>query len=572
MYYDHDDERDPFDAFGTPPDASEGSGRLDAEPVRDNGSGEVSEIKPGFSWTGFLGATAALAWLVGAIGGPLSYFGAAAITAMEPLMQAGLVAVAVVPALLLWVCASAAAEALKARRISAALARLVQDWRAPLAADSAARLGRSVSSEIEKLNTTVAAAIDRLAELEHAAKRNAVWFGDAVTASRDTSDALVAAIKRDRDAMLDVNGEIRSQTEDMANAISRQIRLMRETSQFVHGEVAAAEHCMQSQRAAIDAAAEALDQRVGALENAGAVLHDTLSTALEGLSEATRMTDTARKSTEAAAAAAAETAQAVNETTRTAIFEARRAAELVRAEAATMQDTAAETIAKLREAAQVARAAANDTKASVGQRAEQVEERVAAPVRKVALASTRVRQPEPAFAGPSERPTRSATMDAPRPHVTPHAGAPRRTFKAFNAWGAFNAARQTPPAPANEDHGRDRDFRFIQERNDPDRALKNGVFDLLANAGVDLTRVLRPSDLDGIARRSQNGVSARRRAVAEAAPAAINRIIRYVRSDIDARAIALEFRARPDIAQNDSDDEGADLVRAYLLIDAALAS
>jgi hypothetical protein len=582
MYYDHDDERDPFDAFRTPEAAGEGGApeTASAAPSAIEHTRKALRIRTGFSWAGFFGASAALAWLVGAIGGPLSYFGANAILAMEPLMQAGLVAIVIGPALLFWVCASAAAEALKARRIATTLTRLIDEWRAPLAADSAARLGRGVSSEIETLNATVAAAIDRLAELEQAAKRNAVLFGDAVHATRDTSDAIAHAIKRERDAMLNINGDIKGQTEDMANAIGRQIRLMRETSKLVHNEVAAAEQTMQAQRAAIDAAAEALDHRMGGLENAGAELNNAMSNALDGLSEATRLTETARKSTEQAAATAVETAAAVNETTRAAVFEAKRAAQFIRAEAASMQDTATETLAKLREAADLARAAAVETKAAANRHAAPVEDRVATrtpAVKKVALASTRGRGAEAAYAESADY--------GDSAHAPSHGAGVRRASKGFSAWASFNASRQTPPMPANEDDGRagrsaaresrvsrERDFDFIQERRDPDLGLKNAVYDLLANAGVDLNRVLRPSDLDGVARRAQGGIAARRRAVADAAPSAVNRIVRYVRSDIDAKAIALEFRARPDLAKNERDDEGADLVRAYLLIDAALAN
>ena len=76
----------------------------------------ADKVKTGFSWAGFAGGLAALVWIAGAIGGPLSYFGVDAVMAMDPAMQAGLIALAFGPALLFWVAASAAGEALKARQ------------------------------------------------------------------------------------------------------------------------------------------------------------------------------------------------------------------------------------------------------------------------------------------------------------------------------------------------------------------------------------------------------------------------------------------------------------------------
>ena len=57
----------------------------------------------------------------------------------------------------------------------------------------------------------------------------------------------------------------------------------------------------------------------------------------------------------------------------------------------------------------------------------------------------------------------------------------------------------------------------------------------------------------------------------DAAPGAVNRVARHIKRDAAARTIASEFRARPDLAKSDKKGEASDLVRAYLLIDAALA-
>jgi hypothetical protein len=126
------------------------------------------------------------------------------------------------------------------------------------------------------------------------------------------------------------------------------------------------------------------------------------------------------------------------------------------------------------------------------------------------------------------------------------------------------------PVAANEDSYELASFEARQP-SDPDAALKHGAIDLVTNAGVDLDDVLAAEDLARVARCSREGASARRRAVIDAAPGAVTRIARHVRRNADAQALASQFRARPDLAKSTNKNEGSDLVRAYLLIDAALA-
>jgi hypothetical protein len=82
---------------------------------------------------------------------------------------------------------------------------------------------------------------------------------------------------------------------------------------------------------------------------------------------------------------------------------------------------------------------------------------------------------------------------------------------------------------------------------------------------------LGPAELDRIARSSRDGAAARRAAVIDAAPSAVTRIARYVKRNNKAHLVANEFRSRPDLAKSERKSESSDLVRAYLLIDAALA-
>lgn len=603
MYFDDDDkdERDPFALFG------------EAEQSEDDPVQELSQETPieeasmptpeaprvqvgGFSWAGFAGGVAALVWIAGAIGGPLSYFGIDAVMAMDPAMQAGLIALAFGPALLFWVASSAAGESLKARRLAAELTRMAQGANLPIEAGEAQaqKLSNTVKAEIEALNDAVAAALNRLNELESTAQRNAALFDHAVASSRESTAQMTFALRAERDALTEINGDLKGQTEAVANSIGRQVRLMREASKLVKTEITAAEESLEGHLSSFAASANALGEHTAQFHRAAdsaqvatSALNSTMSNMLDGLSEATRLTDAARQSTEQAVIAANETASAVRETTRSAVFEAKRAAQLIRAEASAMQEAAVDTLSKLQEAAQAARMASEESQAAADRQTAAIEKRLSAlvstaGVTKVARTATAatapvraaeaVREPEmnALHAAASAAVARGGSRAQPRPE----AAEVRRSFKGFGAWGNFmppsSRGEETPKA-ANED------FDLVSfeprqrvERN-PDMMLQNDAIDLVFNAGVDLADVLQAGDLERIAANSRHGAAARRRAVIDAAPVAVNRIARHVKRSTAAREVADAFRGRPDLAKSEKKGEGSDLVRAYLLIDAALA-
>jgi hypothetical protein len=610
----HDgDERDPFELFGDNADDSTDTASLDEfEPAPfDRETATTTEtqtiqpqepvkIKNGFSWAGFAGGLAALAWIAGAIGGPLSYFGVDAVMAMDPAMQAGLIALAFGPALLFWVSASAAGEALKARRLATELTRIAHRSNFPVQAGEleAQRVSDVVKNEIENLNDAVATALTRLSELETVAQRNAHLFGEAINASRENAQQLSYALKVERDAIVELNQDLKGQTEVIAHSVGRQVRLMREASKIVKTEVDAAEAALQSHMGAFSQSAAVMGERTAAFHEAADTAHaattslnGAMTEILDGLTQATRLTETAKKSTAEAVLAANETASAVRETTRAAVTEAKRAAQLIRAETVALQDMAAETLSKLQDAANAARMASEESQAAADYHAASIEKRLGA------LASTSGAKKVVAQR-PVERPVERIVERKPEPVLeevtTLHAAAnaavarggsrpiarvevaetqTKRAFKGFGGWGNFMPQRDEQPAPiaANEDSFALADFGASANEIDPDTELKTGAVDLVTNAGVDLDDVLQAADLERIARCSREGATARRRAVIDAAPGAVTRLSRHLKRSTDAHMTAQAFRARPDLAKSERKGEGSELVRAYLLIDAALA-
>lgn len=601
MYFDQeDDERDPFAAFGdldaTDTEfADEDLTTAEHQPAVIEPETET-KVNTGFSWAGFMGGFAALVWIAGAIGGPISYFGADALMAMDPAMQAGLIALAIGPALLFWVTSSAAGEALKTRRIATQLTqKLSSDNRFPTEAAEthAQRLTETVKSEIESLNDAVATAMDRLAELERAAQRNAALFSEAVTASRDSAETMTNVLKTERDAIVELNSDLKGQTDTIAHSIGRQVRLMREASKMVKTEIVAAEDAFESHLASFTASATVMGERTAhfhvVADKASAAtsqLNGTMTDMLDGLAEATRLTETARKSTAEAVLAANETAGAVRETTRTAVFEAKRAAQLIRAETVAMQEAANDTLAKLQQAANAAREASVESEAAADRYTAQIEKRLGALASAAGGKKVTAQRPvERSVERPVER--KPAPVVVEEEVTTLHAAAraavargvtaqaevetqPKRVFKGFNSWGNFMPAPQreedVAPVAANEDAFELASF------GSPDDDLKAGAINLVINSGVDIEDVLQPIDLERIARSSRDGANARRRAVLDAAPGAVGRIARHVRRSSSAQELASQFRSRPDLAKSEKKGEGSELVRAYLLIDAALAS
>jgi hypothetical protein len=551
-------------------------------------------MKTGFSLAGIAGGLAALTWMGAAIGGPLSYFGIEALLSMDPAMQAGMVALALGPALLFWVSASAAGEAMKARRLAAELTRLAQEASLPCEANenAARRLSHRVKAEIETLNDAVSAALDSLAELERSAQRNAALFRDAVANSHESAEAMTHALSREREAIVELNCEVRGDTEAMALSVARQVKLMREASSLAKTQMNAAEDALDEHIESFSASAATLGEHTAAFSDAanGAhaaanALNGKVACMLDGLGEATRLSDAARQSAEQAVIAANETAQSVRETTRGAVTEAKRAAQLIREETAALQGAGADTLATLTSAAQAAREASEQCQIAADRHAAAIEKRLtalAAPLAAKERGAQRTAEQPVSRVDETAADPKAATLHmaahaaasrwAPRQRRTEHAAAPTRpAFEGLTGWTDFLAqapVRDGLPKAANET-GAYELVDFGGPSNDPDAHLKHNAIDLIAAAGIDLEKALRASDLERIAQSSRQGASARRRAVADAAPGAVNRISRHVRHSAAAHTVAAEFRARPDLAK--AEKKGSELVRAYLLIDAALA-
>jgi hypothetical protein len=397
----------------------------------------------------------------------------------------------------------------------------------------------------------------QLGELARSAAHSAAQIAATLSHSRETAAAMNAALAQEREAILQLNSEVRDEAETIALSITRHTRTLREASLLVKTEIAAAEAALDQRMAAFAAAAATMREHGAAFANAAesadaasTLLNGKVASMLDGLSQTTQLTEAARQSADAAVFAANETAQALRETTRGAVAEAKQAAQLIRAENAALRDAADDIFAKLEVAAKAARDAAQEAQAAADRHARNAAS-LASPITLEAAAQAAAVRWSPRAPEPVEAPQPRSPLDAAH-------------------WGARLAptpARDQAAKPANDAGAYDL-MDFAAPPLQADAALKRQAIDLVAAAGLDLGHVFRPGDLNRIAHCSRQGAQARRKAVLNAAPEAVRTLSRFVARNGAAQTLAADLRARPDLANG---QKGAEIVRAYLLIDAALA-
>ncbi len=545
------------------------------ETAHETASGEKND---GSAGAGFWGFAWAFAWMGVAVGAPVAFIGPYAIQNQHPAVLAAIAAIAIAPALLILYAANAAREARHAHEQTRRLVALAEQALSPTEeAETRARtLGRTVRAEIGALQSVVDVALDRFAELEAAASRNALVFDEAVTNARDGAGALTETLRNERAAFEGLTTEMRAQTEVMGENVSRQVRLMRETSRIVRQEFASADETLQNHLASFASSAAQMAERTHAIDAAAAAtqaatqrLDSTVLTALEALSQATALTDTARQSADAATQAASATAGAIRDTTRRAVSDARRVAQMIRQETQAMEESAVCTLSKLKEAADEARQASQEAQAAADRHADAIQRRLTASAVQFAQASahkplvaeTRVaEQATEDRMRVGERVTRSTfAQSAPitKSFAAP-ADAPSSRFT--NDWKAAPAANDFGSSGAGERFG------FVAQRPTPKTPAENALA-LLVDAGVNATTLFSTPDLDFIANRARQGGPARRQAVAAAAPEAVANLRDMFDHSEMAHAQATAFRAKPELATQAG---GKSLLVAYLLIDAAL--
>lgn len=584
---------------------------------------------------GLAGTLLALAWL-GGIG--LLGYGAwmnGALATIPNWMLAGGAVVAALPGLMILFAASAAREGARSRAHAARLAAAADKMLtpSPAAEASARKVGVSVRGEIAALDRALDQVVARLREVESVVARQTLAVDNAVAAAQTGARQMAQGLERERAELAQIAHDLNEQANLIGEAISRHTRMIAEATRMAEAEVRAADEALEARLTSFGAAAALISDRTQALNGAAQSsaeaalrLESILSHALDALAKATSITDAARQSAEAATQAANATAGAMRETSSRAVDEARRAAELIRSEGAAIEREAALALSRLQEAAVTARDAALAARTAV--------EGAPQPTRSAAAASPLAAAPAPVQAQgrlltgstqptPAE-PDRTAAR-SPGAGPTPRVGAPgfAESLTSPQTPPARPAPPTTAPAPENarwtwrevlsqvedtpepsasavaapkprEPEARKPDptrldFRTPSRRDGtplasvaprseppatPDLASAAPGASLVAAAGLRLGEVFSAQALERIGQKARGGTQARRRAVREAAPEAVERLARTLDTDDSLRAEAAAFLKSDgariaELLGRGRASLSADATRAFLLVDAA---
>lgn len=294
-------------------------------------------------WLFWLSGLAAFLWLAAAAA--LGSWVLNQVEAAEaPLaLVLGASALAILPALLLFISGAAAREGARARAEARRLAEAANRMLAPSPAAEAAarRLGTSVRGEVAALDRCVEQTLQRFQALDEAVGRQMRDLSGAVESASSGAHALTQQLEAQRVALTVLSGNLAEQAAAVGKAVGQHQRAIAQASADAERQMHAADEALESRISSFAAAASLVADRTEALTaaaqaSAGAStrLEAVLSNALNVLAKVTGLTDAARISAEDAVGAAEQTAKALREAMREALEDARRAGVALRKDAA----------------------------------------------------------------------------------------------------------------------------------------------------------------------------------------------------------------------------------------------
>jgi len=547
---------------------------------------------------GVVSKTVALLWVLGAGAAAFALIGVDGLRALPATQIAGLAAGLLLPALMAWYSGVAAQEGARARaeamRLADAADRLLNpEQSAELAAK---RLAVTVRGEIGTLDKALEQTLARLAEVESAIQRQVRTVDDMAKQAKTGAGHMITGMDRERAELMRISQDLTHQAQVIGDSISRHTKSIADAARLAEEEVRAADQALDHRITSFGAAAALITDRTHAMSNAAQAsadsalrLESALSNALDALAKATQLTDAAKMSAEQAVAAANSTAGAVQDVTHHAVEEAQRVSQLLRHEAAGIEHEAALALERLREAAEAARGAAHEARTAI----ESAYEAAPAPPPTSREPQRDFRRDEFDFDPPARAPSpepvaRRRRSDSFEPEPPPAAPSPQGgwTWRELLS-GVDENQRSEPQRPVSGGPRRAPETERPPERL-PERLAARApsearggpalatspVAGVIESAGLRVHEVFSASGLDRIAQRARSGSQARRRAVRDAAPDAVQRLGDHLRRDAQANQEALAFLRNDgariaELLGRDRAAMGAEATRAFLLIDAA---
>jgi hypothetical protein len=531
-------------------------------------------------------------WIVGCVMVAFALIGANGIAALTLIQGGALAAAALLPALMAWFAGAAAHEAARARaeaqRLADAADRLLNPQQS--AEEAGRRLAMSVRSEISSLDHALEKTLQRLKEVEGVIGRQAETVDQMAGTAKESAGAMITGMEREREQLLKISRDLNNQAQSIGSSISRHTQSISEAARQAEAEVRAADQALDHRLTSFGAAAALITDRTQALSGAAQTsadsalrLEQALSNALDVLAKATHLTDAARQSAEAATLAANSTAGAVRDTTSRAIDDAKRAADLIRGEAVNVEREAAAALERLRDAAEAARSAAIGARSAV----EDEEPRARPPRQRTAPPPEQHwrDEPDPLEAAPPPRYREPALDESPFGEPPPRGDRPaiqggewtwRDLLSSVDEGDVAKPKPSTAPrSPSRRAPAEDAVSRLTHQISDPRGPTTTlPVADMVSQAGMRIDEVFSASGLERVAQRARSGTQARRRAVKDAAPDAVQRMAEHLARNATANQEAMRFLRNEgariaELLSRGRASMNAEATRAFLLIDSA---
>ncbi len=559
---------------------------------------QVRRSQPG-ALIGGLSIALGVLWIIGCAAITFALLGADGVIGLAPVQMGALAAGALLPALMAWFSGAAAREGARARseaqRLADAADRLMNPQQG--AEEAGRKLAMSMRAEIATLDRALEHTLERLREVEGVIGRQADTVDQMAGIAKESAGHMITGMEREREELLKISRDLNSQAQAIGNSISRHTQSIAESARQAEAEVRAADQALDHRLTSFGAAAALITDRTQALSGAAQASADSalrlehaLSNALDVLAKATHLTDAARQSAEAATMAANSTAGAVRDTTSRAIDDAKRAADIIRGEAANVEREAAVALERLRDAAEAARSAAIGARVAFEEEQPRQRPRQRTPEPPARHAEPNWRDEPDPLEGPPPRyrrePEASPRQDEPLFGEAVQHGHERQAIPGGDwTWrDLLSSLDEDDPQPAATSRApistrrapaEDAVARLTHQITEP-RAPASSlpIAEMIARAGMRLDEVFSASGLERVAQRSRSGTQARRRAVKDAAPDAVQRLADYLGHDANANQEAMQFLRNEgariaELLSRGRASMGAEATRAFLLIDSA---
>lgn len=278
------------------------SGRSAARSARPTSERSAARrpVEPTSSgWPIYLGAAGAtLAWIGALAVLTWTSLGLSSGRTLDPMLLAGLAALAIGPVALIWVSAYLARQGMRLATEAARAKALADDMVSPavIAAGRAGDLVQAVREEIVTAGRTAKEARESLLALRQALAAETERLAETTAASTKAAETLAQTLGRERTDMAGLAQALEAQAASAVEAIGRQSRIVADASDLAETQLREAEASLTARAADLTAAAgsaadvartagEDLTRHIARLESAGGGVAEQINAVEAGLVE-----------------------------------------------------------------------------------------------------------------------------------------------------------------------------------------------------------------------------------------------------------------------------------------------